>query len=193
MREHKAISTFLGSQGKEWVHEKRLILDMAHDFGFRSILYFETTQDKQLDLRLLMFPEGPTIKFRIQNIHTTNELKNHPGHSEIRPLLSFQNVFEEQPHLRLIKIIFSKLFVSRGTKSYDTPFDHVVSFSLAENRIWMRVYQVTVPRPLRSKNMKKLALVEVGPRACLVVTKIFADNFERELVLENFKCFRTRS
>lgn len=52
-------------------------------------------------------PSGPSIKFEIKDIHTTQELKlqgNCLMYS--RPLLSFDKSFDEKPHLKLIKEMF---------------------------------------------------------------------------------------
>jgi ribosome biogenesis protein BRX1 len=49
-------------------------------------------------------PEGPSIKFSVQNIHTADELKmtgNCLKYS--RPLLSFDSSFNAEPYLQLMK------------------------------------------------------------------------------------------
>lgn len=49
-------------------------------------------------------PSGPSIKFQVSNIHTSDELKLTGNCLKwSRPLLSFDGGFETEPHLKLIK------------------------------------------------------------------------------------------
>ncbi len=69
-----------------------------------NFLFFETRKKRDLYLWLGRANSGPTIKFRIENIHTSEELKM-TGNclKNSRPILSFDASFDTQTHLKLIK------------------------------------------------------------------------------------------
>lgn len=49
-------------------------------------------------------PNGPSIKFRVENIHTLDELKITGNCLKgSRPILSFDGSFDANAHLKLIK------------------------------------------------------------------------------------------
>ncbi len=53
--------------------------------------------------------------------------------------------FDEQPHLQLLKEIFTQVFATPKRHHKSKPFfDHVLSFSVADGRIWFRNYQARV-------------------------------------------------
>ena len=52
--------------------------------------------------------------------------------------------FDEQPHLQLLKEMLTHVFATPKRHSKSKPFhDHVLSFSMADNRVWLRNYQVS--------------------------------------------------
>lgn len=54
--------------------------------------------------------------------------------------------FDEQPHLQLLKEMLTQAFATPKRHPKSKPFmDHVLSFSIAEGRIWLRNYQVHHP------------------------------------------------
>jgi len=60
-----------------------------------------------------------------------------------RHILSFDAQFDESPHLLLAKELFTQMFAVPKTSRKTKPFiDHVLSFSILDNRIWVRNYQV---------------------------------------------------
>ena len=53
--------------------------------------------------------------------------------------------FDEQPHLQLLKEMLMHIFATPKRHSKSKPFhDHVISFSVADNRVWLRNYQVCI-------------------------------------------------
>ena len=69
-----------------------------------------------------------------------------------RPVLSFDAAFEKQPHLRLIKEVFLHVFgVPQGTRRSKPFIDHVMGFSVADGRIWVRNYQISESEPSSAK------------------------------------------
>ena len=109
---------------------------------------------------------------------------NHLKHS--RPVLSFDKAFDEMPHLQVLKEMFVQTFAAPRRHPKVKPFfDHVMSFSVADNRIWIRNYQV-LPDPEKKKtNADDVTLVEVGPRLTLNPIKIFAGSFGGPVIYDN--------
>ena len=56
-------------------------------------------------------PSGPSIKFKVENIHVSDELKMSGNCLKAsRPVLSFDGSFDSQVHLKLMKEIFISTF-----------------------------------------------------------------------------------
>ena len=107
-----------------------------------------------------------------------------------RPILSFDASFDTQPHLLLIKELLAHIFgVPKGARKTKPFVDHVMGFTLADGKIWVRCYQINETEPSKSdpaahaagetelaskakfsKNPRgetKIYLVEIGPRLVL--------------------------
>jgi ribosome biogenesis protein BRX1 len=91
-----------------------------------------------------------------------------------RPLLSFDSVFDEQPHLQVIKSLFTQVFGSPKGHPKVKPFiDHVLSFFVADDRVWFRNYQIVYSTAESKTTQKEPVLVEIGPRVVLQPIKVF--------------------
>jgi len=123
----------------------------------------------------------------VTNIHTMAELKLSGNHLRgSRPCISFDAGFDDTPHLQLLKEMLGTVFATpRNHKRMKPFFDHVISFSVADDRVWMRNYQVVVPEDKGRSTLDETSLVEVGPRCCLNPIKIFAGSFGGATVFEN--------
>lgn len=76
-----------------------------------------------------------------------------------RPILSFDTSFKELPHYKLLKELFGQIFGVPRYHPKSQPFvDHVYTFTLLDNRIWFRNFQIL---------SEDGALAEVGPRFAL--------------------------
>ncbi len=77
-------------------------------------------------------------------MHTMAELKLSGNHLKgSRAVVSFDAGFEAQPHLQLLKEMLTQVFATPRQHQRVKPFfDHVVSFHWADNRVWLRNYQV---------------------------------------------------
>ncbi|CAD5124131.1 DgyrCDS12432 [Dimorphilus gyrociliatus] len=141
-------------------------------------IYFESKRKTDLYLWMSNCPSGPSVRFDVQNIHTLLELKltgNCLKHS--RPLLCFNEAFDEAPHWSLLKELLIQIFSTPRNHPKSQPFvDHVFSFTVADNRIWFRNYQAM-------EEDGKLA--EIGPRMVLNPIKIFRGSFEGEVLWQN--------
>lgn len=121
-----------------------------------------------------------------------------------RPILSFDASFESEPHLRLLKELFLHIFgVPKGARKAKPFIDHVMGFTLADGKIWIRNYQIseteasalkpnadgTIEAPkTKSKEKGKeteINLVEIGPRFVLTPIVIQEGSFGGPIIYEN--------
>jgi len=125
-----------------------------------------------------------------------------------RPILSFDANFDSQPHLQVIKELFTHTFgVPKGARKTKPFVDHVMSFTVADGKIWVRCYQINeaeqgkpaaIPEangnaaavaqedevPLK-RGETKLSLVEIGPRFVLTPIVIQESSFGGPIIYEN--------
>lgn len=82
-----------------------------------------------------------------------------------RPLLSFDPVFTEKPHYQLLKELLVQVFgVPKHHPKSQPFFDHVYTFTVLDNRIWFRNFQIL---------SEDGALAEIGPRFVLNPVRFF--------------------
>ncbi|GME90766.1 unnamed protein product [Ambrosiozyma monospora] len=167
-------------------------------------MYFECRKHQDLYLWLSKPPNGPTVKFHVQNLHTMEEL-NFTGNclKGSRPLLSFDKAFESEAHYSLIKEMLLQQFGVPPMARKRKPFiDHVMTFSIVDGKIWMRNYQINETeqlkeneddeeqiKRLKNKNPneleKDLTLVEIGPRFVLTPIVVLEGSFGGPKIYEN--------
>lgn len=122
-----------------------------------------------------------------------------------RPILSFDASFDKVPHLRLLREIFLHIFgVPKGSRKVKPFIDHVMGFTIADGKIWIRNYQISEKEPSKlklgddaaedtvpkSKSKSKaseteLSLVEIGPRFVLTPIVILEGSFGGPVIYEN--------
>ncbi len=119
-----------------------------------------------------------------------------------RPILSFDGAFETEPHLRVIKEVFLQIFgVPQGARKSKPFIDHVMGFSVADGKIWIRNYEVREVEKTKGDdeadqdNKKKsksagdrdtdVSLVEIGPRFVLTPIVIQEGAFGGPIIYEN--------
>lgn len=94
-----------------------------------------------------------------------------------RPLLSFDPTFTEKPQYQLLKELLIQIFGVPNHHPKSQPFfDHVFTFTILDNRIWFRNYQIL---------SEDGALAEIGPRFVLNPVKIFSGSFGGVPLWEN--------
>lgn len=137
-----------------------------------------------------------------------------------KPLPIAKNLSECSLHWSLIRSL--QIFAVPKTARRAKPFvDHVVSFSIADNRVWFRNYQIVHNAPvdlsapiaglseqdlaaqlasqLANKGKKSkhaedsISMNEIGPRFVLTPIKIFEGSFGGAVVWENEGKHRFRS
>jgi len=147
-----------------------------------NCIFFESRKRKDLYMWLCKTPNGPGCRFLVTNIvpmseHrlTGNCLKGS------RPLLSFSAHFDEAPHLKMVKEMFTHAFgVPRGQKDSKPFIDHIVMFSFQHGRIFFRHYQI-----LEDTYKGTLELVEIGPRFVMQLIRIFDGSFGGATLYKN--------
>jgi singapore isolate B (sub-type 7) whole genome shotgun sequence assembly, scaffold_4 len=148
-------------------------------------------------------PDGPSVRFLLHNgiicsisthiVHTTEELKM-TGNCLMgsRPLLVFDKQFDSSPELQLLREMFKQVFGVPLGHPKSKPFvDHLMSFFVVDNKIWIRNYQIS-ERGHTEHEAEKFAkrgdepqLTEIGPRMVLEVIRIFDDSFTGKTLYEN--------
>ncbi|KAF2012561.1 ribosome biogenesis protein-like protein Brx1 [Aaosphaeria arxii CBS 175.79] len=180
--------------------------ELAELYNCNNVLFFEARKGKDLYCWMAKAPNGPTVKMHLQNLHTMEEL-NFIGNclKGSRPILSFDAAFEKQAHLRLMKELFTQIFGVPKTSRKTKPFvDHVMSFTVTNNKVWIRLYQIneseiSKKKPTSSEDAPTPAkkttstgapafdvnLVEIGPRFVLTPIVIQESSFGGPIIYEN--------
>ncbi|KAH6622168.1 brix domain-containing protein 2 [Boeremia exigua] len=184
-----------------------MLNEMAELYNCNNIIFFEARKGKDLYCWISKPPNGPTVKMHLQNLHTMEEL-NFIGNclKGSRPILSFDAGFDKQAHLRVIKELFTQIFGVPKNSRKTKPFvDHVMGFTVADGKIWVRVYQINESETSKKKpidaddvdvdelvSKKKgktsefdVSLVEIGPRFVLTPIVIQESSFGGPIIYEN--------
>ncbi|KAH9898634.1 Brix-domain-containing protein [Xylariomycetidae sp. FL2044] len=188
--------------------------ELAQLNNCNNVLFFEARKGMDLYMWVAKAPNGPTIKLHLTNLHTMEEL-NFVGNclKGSRPVLSFDAAFDNEPHLKLMKEMFQQVFgVPQGARKSKPFVDHVMGFTVADGKIWIRIYEIKESAPAKSaaggddemdvdtdsKAPKKgkgnkgsgkeeldITLVEVGPRFVLEPIVILEGGFGGPKIYEN--------
>lgn len=165
--------------------------EIAELYNCNNILFFEARKHQDLYLWVSKPPNGPTIKFYVQNLHTMDEL-NFTGNclKGSRPVLSFDSRFDSQPHYRLIKELFIHNFGVPPQSRKLKPFiDHVMSFSIVDDKIWIRTYEISHEakntEEYEDSEENNTSLVEIGPRFVMTPILILEGSFGGPKIYEN--------
>lgn len=165
--------------------------EVAELYNCNNIFFFECRKHQDLYLWMTKPPNGPTIKFHVQNLHTLSEL-NFTGNclKGSRPILSFDKSFLENDHFRLIKELFVHTFGVPPNARKLKPFvDHVMTFSIVDNKIWVRNFQISETMDAKEAEarleLEDMSLVEIGPRFVLTVITILEGSFGGPKLYEN--------
>ncbi|GAB7357250.1 hypothetical protein MBLNU459_g8229t1 [Dothideomycetes sp. NU459] len=184
--------------------------ELADLYNCNNVFFFEARKGKDLYVWMSKPPNGPTVKMHLQNLHTMEEL-HFTGNclKGSRPILSFDATFDSQPHLKLIKELLSHTFgVPKGARKTKPFVDHVMAFTVAGGKIWIRCYQINETEPGKQSAIPeldgaaaseeadaptqkgrgtdtKLNLVEIGPRFVLTPIVIQESSFGGPIIYEN--------
>ncbi|XP_048759824.1 ribosome biogenesis protein BRX1 homolog [Ostrea edulis] len=155
-----------------------VINEMCEMRNCSKCVYLEAKKKQDLYMWLSNVPRGPSAKFLIENLHTMSELKMTGNCLKgSRPLLSFDQEFDKEPHWSLLKELLIQTFSSPNHHPKSQPFiDHVYTFSIADNRIWFRNYQILE---------EDGSLAEIGPRFVLNPIRVFEGSFGGSTLYQN--------
>ncbi|SPO26249.1 related to BRX1 - Essential nucleolar protein required for biogenesis of the 60S ribosomal subunit [Ustilago trichophora] len=155
-----------------------LLNELAELNNCNNALYFEARKREDLYLWASKTPNGPSAKFQ---------------------------EFDEKPHWTLIKEMFTQMFgVPKGARKSKPFVDHVISFSIVDNKVWFRNYQIVESDPganamskveetqdgkkkptSKDTASRQPKLVEIGPRMVLSPIRVFEGSFGGATVFEN--------
>lgn len=159
--------------------------EVAELYNCNNIFFFEARKHQDLYLWISKPPNGPTMKFYLQNMHTLDEL-NFTGNclKGSRPILSFDKSFTDSAHHQLIKETFLHTFGVPPNARKSKPFiDHVMTFSIVDNKIWVRNFQISETE--NESESESTSLVEIGPRFVMTLITILEGSFGGPKIYEN--------
>ncbi|KAL6301768.1 Brix domain-containing protein [Sparassis latifolia] len=164
-----------------------LLPELADLNNCNNALYFEARRHEDLYLWAAKTPNGPSIKMHVQNMHTMDELKMTGNCLKgSRGILSFDKAFDDSEWGRLTKEVFTHIFGVPAQARKAKPFvDHVLTFSMLDNKIWFRNFQIIEKDPLQPNGPPQTSLVEIGPRFVLTPIRIFEGAFSGATVYSN--------
>ncbi|KAI8993167.1 Brix domain-containing protein [Pilobolus umbonatus] len=169
-----------------------ILNELADLNNCNNAIFFEVRKKLDLYVWMAKTPNGPSVKFHLQNLHTMDELKMTGNCLKgSRHILSFDKTFDSEPHWALLKELFSQVFnVPKGSRKSKPFIDHVLSFSIVDGRVWFRNYQICEKTKENTPHYTHLdkdamSLVEIGPRFCLTPIRIFEGSFGGPTVYEN--------
>lgn len=158
-----------------------IINEMAEMKHCNKALLFEGRHKRDLYMWLANTAEGdggPSVKFLIESLSTMGELRL-TGNAlrGSRPLLSFNDEFNSEPFLKVIKELLVQTFGVPNHHPKSQPFiDRVYTFTYLDKRIWFRHFQIL---------SEDGGLVEIGPRFIMNPVKIFEKSFSGQTLWEN--------
>ncbi|MCH0629155.1 hypothetical protein JNB11_04170 [Kocuria palustris] len=166
--------------------------EVAELYNCNNIFFFEARKHQDLYLWISKPPNGPTFKFYIQNMHTLDEL-NFTGNclKGSRPILSFDKLFNQGEHNKLMKELLIQTFGVPPNARKSKPFiDHVMTFSIVDNKIWVRNYQINETVNVKENvtdevDTDELNLVEIGPRFVMTLITVLEGSFGGPKIYEN--------
>ena len=172
---------------------KEELSNICYMHNCKYCLYFEHRK-RELVLWMFKSPEGPCIKFSVENIRSMDEIKLLGNCIKFsRPLLSFDESFNKEPYLLLIKEIFCQCFNSPKGHPKTKPFyDHQICFYQINNKIFFRCYQILNELKEKFTNEDqedKIQLLEIGPRFSLTLIRIFSDALGGKTLYKNLSYF----
>eukprot|EP01100_Stratorugosa_tubuloviscum_P013680 TRINITY_DN6_c1_g3_i1.p1 TRINITY_DN6_c1_g3~~TRINITY_DN6_c1_g3_i1.p1 ORF type:complete len:371 (-),score=150.95 TRINITY_DN6_c1_g3_i1:194-1225(-) len=156
-----------------------------------NCIFFEARKHLDLYMWLSKTPNGPSAKFLVLNVHTMSELRL-TGNSLLgsRPILTFDKNFDSTPQNQVLKELFIQTFGTPNRHPKSKPFiDHVLSFSIVDDKIWFRNYQIEWPTvetiDIKNPEANKPVLVEIGPRFVLQLIRLFKGSFGGDTIYQS--------
>mmetsp|Transcript_9349 Transcript_9349/g.21241 ORF Transcript_9349/g.21241 Transcript_9349/m.21241 type:complete len:339 (+) Transcript_9349:152-1168(+) len=153
-----------------------------------NVLFFECRNAEQDQFMwLTRVPSGPSVEFQVLNIHTTGEVKLH-GNCILgsRPILYFDAAFDELPHLRVMKALFTQALGTPRNHPKSKPYhEHIMGFYHLDHKIWFRNYQISPEVEYVGDDPERQMLTEIGPRLVLDPIRVMAGSFSGAALYTN--------
>ncbi|CAC01521.1 Ribosome biogenesis protein brx1 [Schizosaccharomyces pombe] len=158
--------------------------ELAELYNCNNIFFFESRRREDLYLHIARAPNGPTVKFHVENLHTMDEL-NMTGNAlkGSRPILSFDKTFDTAPHLKVVKELLQQTFgIPKGARRSKPFIDRVCTLTIADGKIWFRNYEI---RENEDKSKDPVTLIEIGPRFVMTIINILEGSFGGPVIYKN--------
>ncbi|KAJ6028226.1 Ribosome biogenesis protein BRX1 [Penicillium herquei] len=191
-----------------------LMLNSLADLHSCNMIFFLEARKNGQDLYLWLSrpPNGPTIKFHLNNLHTMGELGAGFAGNCLkggRGIVVFDRSFDEQgpdmgvagtEYRALVREMLRGVFCvpKRGVKGMKPFVDRIIGIFGVDGKIWIRVYEIresdgtdkkddeTVkPVPKDKNGLPDVSLVEIGPRFVLTPIVILEGSFGGPVIYEN--------
>ncbi|CAG7992897.1 unnamed protein product [Penicillium nalgiovense] len=193
-----------------------LLLNSLADLHSCNVIFFLEAKKNGQDLYLWLSrpPNGPTIKFHLNNLHTMGELGAGFAGNCLkggRGLVVFDRSFDEQgpdmgapgsEYRALVREMLRGVFCvpKRGVRGMKPFIDRIIGIFGVDGKIWIRVYEIreseagkkkdgdesTKPVPKGKDNsVPEVSLVEIGPRFVLTPIVILEGSFGGPVIYEN--------
>ena len=177
-----------------------LLLNSLADLHSCNVIFFLEARKRGQDLYLWLSrpPNGPTIRFHVNNLHTMGELNAGFSGNCLkggRGLVVFDRSFDEQTgpgneYRGLIREMLRGVFSvpRRGVKGMKPFVDRIIGIFGVDGKIWIRVYEIREGEPTDKKSKDgspEVSLVEIGPRFVLTPIVILEGSFGGPVIYEN--------
>ncbi|KAL2821777.1 Brix domain-containing protein [Aspergillus cavernicola] len=192
-----------------------LLLNSLADLHSCNVIFFLEAKKNGQDLYLWLSrpPNGPTVKFHVNNLHTMAELNTGFAGNCLkggRGIVVFDQSFDEQgpvmaqpgnEYRGLIREMLRSVFCvpQRGVKGMKPFIDRVIGIYGVDGKIWIRIYEIRESeagnkkdgdekddKPVHKKqDGPELSLVEIGPRFVLTPIVILEGSFGGPVIYEN--------
>ncbi|KAJ5171247.1 Anticodon-binding [Penicillium coprophilum] len=193
-----------------------LLLNSLADLHSCNVIFFLEAKKNGQDLYLWLSrpPNGPTIKFHLNNLHTMGELGAGFAGNCLkggRGLVVFDRSFDEQgpdmgvpgsEYRALVREMLRGVFCvpKRGVRGMKPFVDRIIGIFGVDGKIWIRVYEIRESEPGKKKDgeetvkpvpkgkdagLPEVSLVEIGPRFVLTPIVILEGSFGGPVIYEN--------
>ncbi|KAJ6087710.1 hypothetical protein N7467_006624 [Penicillium canescens] len=191
-----------------------LLLNSLADLHSCNVIFFLEAKKNGQDLYLWLSrpPNGPTIKFHLNNLHTMGELGAGFAGNCLkggRGLVVFDRSFDEQgpdmgvagsEYRALVREMLRGVFCvpKRGVRGMKPFVDRIIGIFGVDGKIWIRVYEIreseagkkkegeeTKAAPKGKDGQPEVSLVEIGPRFVLTPIVILEGSFGGPVIYEN--------
>ncbi|RJE19935.1 ribosome biogenesis protein BRX1 [Aspergillus sclerotialis] len=189
-----------------------LLLNSLADLHSCNVIFFLEARKRGQDLYLWISrpPNGPTVRFHVNNLHTMGELNAGFSGNCLkggRGVVVFDRSFDEKgpdmgapgtEYRALIREMLRGVFCvpKRGVRGMKPFIDRIIGVFGVDGKIWIRVYEIREseggdkkvetekPKPKKG-GLPDLSLVEIGPRFVLTPIVILEGSFGGPVIYEN--------